>query len=82
MNDYEKNFNEARATISDIDKEIAVLFEKRMNAAKAVAEYKKVNGLPIEDLAREESLIKSNSELVKDEEIRSYYINYLKNTMN
>ena len=30
MNDYEKNFNEARATISDIDKEIAVVFEKRI----------------------------------------------------
>ncbi|MGN0526680.1 MAG: bifunctional chorismate mutase/prephenate dehydratase [Acutalibacteraceae bacterium] len=82
MNDYEKKFNEARKIIADIDKDIAVLFEKRMNAAKDVAEYKKVNGLPIEDLAREESLIKSNSELIKDEEIRSYYINYLKNTMN
>lgn len=81
MTDYDKKFQEARKTISDIDKEIAVLFEKRMEAAVHVAEYKKVNGVPIEDIVRENHLIETNSMLVKNDEIRSYYVNFLKNTM-
>ncbi|MBQ8182618.1 MAG: chorismate mutase [Clostridia bacterium] len=81
MNDYEKNFRMARADISEIDKEIAKLFEKRMKAAVHVAQYKKANGIPIEDLVRENQLIEANSSLIENDEIRSYYINFLKNTM-
>lgn len=81
MIDYEKKFQNARKIISDTDKEIAALFEKRMNAVKDVAEYKRVNGIPVEDSARENHLIENNSVLVEDDEIRSYYINFLKNTM-
>ena len=81
MTDYDKNFRNARETISRVDKEIAKLFEERMKAAVDVAEYKKVNGLPIEDMSRENQLIESNSALIEDDEIRSYYISFLKNTM-
>ena len=81
MSDYAKAFQEARKAISDIDKDIAVLFEKRMEAAVKVAEYKKINGLPIEDLERENHLIDTNSALINNDEIRSYYVNFLKNTM-
>lgn len=81
MNDYKKEFQQARATISEIDKEIAVLFEKRMEAVQDVALYKKVNGIPVEDSVREKALVETNSQLVKNDEIRSYYVNFLKNTM-
>lgn len=81
MIDYEKMFQDARTTIGDVDKEIASLFERRMNAVKAVAEYKKANGVPVEDTAREEYLINKNSALVSDDEIRSYYVNFLKYSM-
>lgn len=81
MNDYCRKFEEARKIISETDKEIARLFEIRMKAAVDVAEYKKQNGVPIEDLVRENHLIESNSALVKDDEIRSYYVSFLKNTM-
>ncbi len=81
MIDYTKNFHDARKTISEIDKEIATLFEKRMKAVEGVAEYKKVNGIPVEDAVREAQLIEANSSLVGNDEIRSYYINFLKNTM-
>ena len=81
MNDYKKEFQEARASISEIDKEIAQLFEKRMEAAEKVALYKKANGIPVEDVVRENQLIEANSQLVKNDEIRSYYVNFLKNTM-
>lgn len=81
MNEHDIKFQNARKTIADIDKEIAVLFEKRMKASEDVAEYKKLNGLPIEDLVREAQLIESNSQIVSDDEIRSYYINFQKNIM-
>ncbi len=81
MNEYDMNFQNARKTISDIDKEIAVLFEKRMKASETVAEYKKTNGLPIEDLVRESQLLENNSQLVSNDEIRSYYVNFQKNIM-
>ncbi len=81
MTDYDKKFREARRTISEIDKEIAKLFEKRMIAAGEVAEYKKVNGIPVEDTARENQLIEANSTLVENDDIRSYYISFIKNTI-
>ncbi len=81
MNEYDKRFGEARETISQVDKEIAKLFEKRMKAAVDVAEYKKVNGIPVEDMVREKQLIETNSLLIESDEIRSYYVSFLKNTM-
>ncbi len=77
MDELEK----ARKEINEADKGIAELFCKRMNAVRAVAEYKKKRGLPILDTAREDAVIAKNSALVEDEELRSYYVNYLKYTM-
>ena len=45
--------SEAREAIGQADKEIAALFEKRMQAVRTVAEYKRENGLPVFDSARE-----------------------------
>lgn len=72
----------AREIIGETDRKIAALFEKRMQAVKTVAEYKKENGLPVFDSSREEYLIKKNSAYIEDEEIRSYYINFQKSTMD
>ncbi len=72
----------ARQEINEIDKAMAELFERRMNAAKDVAEHKKENGLPIFDASREEDVIKRNSAYISSDEIRPHYINFLKNTMN
>ena len=54
------NLENARKIISQVDKEIATLFEKRMEAVKDVAEYKKVNGVPVEDTVREAALLEKN----------------------
>ncbi len=82
MNEIEKNFIKARKTIADVDKEIARLFEIRMKAVKDVAVYKKINGIPVEDTEREKILLEENSQMIEDEEIRSYYVNFQKTTMN
>ena len=71
----------ARETIGEVDAEIARLFCKRMEAAEAVAEYKKERGLPILDQGREDALIAQNSALVEDPVWREYYVNFLKYTM-
>ena len=46
----------ARQLINETDKEMARLFEQRMDAVKMVAAYKKEHGLPVEDLAREKEI--------------------------
>ena len=71
----------AREIINKVDKEMARLFEMRMDAAKTVAEYKKENGLPIDDFGREKEIIARNSEYIKNEEYRSYYVNFLRNNI-
>ena len=67
--------------INEADKGIAELFCKRMNAARLVAEYKMERGLPVLDEARENAVIAKNSALIEDEELRAYYVNFIKYTM-
>ena len=71
----------ARKIINEIDKEIARLFCKRMEAVKLVAEHKAEHGLPILDSGREEAVIEKNSAYVDDADLRSYYISFIKSTM-
>ena len=74
--------DKARQIINEVDKEMASLFEKRMDAAKVVAQYKKEHGLQITDKNREEELVKRNSSFLKNEEYLSYYVNFLRNNMD
>lgn len=78
MADIEK----ARKEINEIDREMALLFEKRMEAVKEVAEFKRERGLPLEDLTREAEVIARNSEFVENDDIRSYYVNFLQYGMD
>lgn len=75
------DLNEARQIINDVDKEMAELFEKRMQAAEIVAAYKREHGIPIDDFKREEEIIEKNSALIKNEDYRSYYVNFLRNNI-
>lgn len=67
------SMDEARARIEAIDKEMATLFEKRMECSKFVAEYKKLNGLPVLDKNREKILIEKNVNYLNDSEVEAYY---------
>jgi len=78
MADIEK----ARKEINEVDREIARLFERRMAAVREVAEYKRERGLQIEDLNREKEVIERNSELVEDDELRQYFVNFLQMNMD
>ncbi len=78
MNDLQK----ARRIINETDVEMARLFERRMDAVRLVAAYKKERGLPVEDMGREEEIIKRNTALITDGDYRSYYVNFLQNTIS
>ncbi len=71
----------ARSTINEVDREMARLFEKRMDAVKSVANYKRERGLQIFDPAREAEVISRNSKLIENGEYRSYYVNFLQSNM-
>lgn len=71
-----------RQKIREADTEMARLFEKRMEAVKEVAAYKQKNGLQVYDPVREALLVEQNSALIENDELRSYYINYLHGVMD
>ena len=69
---------EARTQINEIE---AALFERRMQAARVIAEYKKERGLQIYDAKREQAVIEKNAAYIKDPDIRSYYVRFLQDEM-
>lgn len=72
---------DARLQINEIDKEMAALFERRMQAARVIAEYKKERGLQIYDAKREQAVIEKNSAYINDSDIRSFYVKFLQDEM-
>ena len=71
----------ARKIINEVDSQMAELFVKRMKAVELVCEHKMEFGLPILDQKREDEVVERNSELVDDEILKEYYIDYLKHLM-
>ena len=71
---------QARKVIDEVDKQMALLFEKRMNAAKQVASYKKKNGLLVEDAEREKALVQKMLANIENEELKTYYIGFIPKT--
>ncbi|MBR3964889.1 MAG: chorismate mutase [Clostridia bacterium] len=75
--------SEARAIINEVDKEMAALFRRRMEAAKMVGEYKMARGLPVLDEKREDELVRRNLEYLSEseEDVRAGYACFLRSTM-
>ena len=74
--------NKARDEIRRVDKEMAKLFEERMEAAEKVAAYKKEHGLPIYDAKQEDAVIERNTALIENGDLLPYYKDFLKYTMD
>ena len=77
-----KELTDIRLEINDIDKKMAELFEQRMVLAKEIADYKLAHGLSLVDSKREEEVIRKNLEFIRDEKVKSYYVNFIKDVMN
>lgn len=78
----ENKLDKARKIINEVDSQMAELFVKRMRAAEMVYEHKKEFGLPILDQAREQAVIEKNTELIDDDVLKGYYIDFLNNMMS
>lgn len=64
----------ARKIINECDLKMVELFKKRMEASRMVAEYKYENDLPVLDSSREFEIINKNIDLLKDENLKEYYL--------
>lgn len=74
--------DKARNIINATDKEMAKLFEQRMDAVRMVAHYKQEHGIPVDDFGREAEIIARNSEMVASDDYRSYYVDFLRSTID
>ena len=61
------DMNEYRNQIDEIDAQLTALFQKRMDTAAKIAEYKKENGLPVFDPARERAKLADVASKVRPE---------------
>ena len=77
-----KDISESRKNIEDIDRQMAALFEKRMQCSHEIAEYKKAKGIPVFDSSREKSLIEKNEAYIVDTELKPYYRQFMKDIMD
>ena len=77
MNELEK----LRVEIDDIDTKICKLFEKRMEVAKAIGQYKKENGLEVLDSKREDIVLEKASKRIKNKNLEKYYLELVKELM-
>lgn len=77
MERMEKN----RKIIDEIDKEMAILFEKRMSVCEDIADFKKEHALPVFDKAREDKILNERASVIKDDIHREYYTKFLQNVM-
>ncbi len=72
----------SREEISRIDREMAALFERRMDEAAKIAEYKKKRGLPIKDKTREDALINADRSLIANPDYEGLYTDFLRHTID
>lgn len=68
--------DDARNKINVIDEKMVELFEERMAAVLEVLKYKKEHNLAIFDGKREKELIEKNVGLLKNEELKKYYLEF------
>lgn len=61
-----KELAQIRAELDQVDRGVVKLFEKRMNLARQVAEYKMAHGLPVLDRTREEVVLASRVGMLED----------------
>ena len=74
--------DDLRETISSVDKRMAELFQQRMEAVRALAAYKREQGLAIEDKEHEARKLAELSTCISDEALRPFYASFLENTMH
>ena len=73
-----ERLNELRTKIDAIDKEMAKLFEQRINIVKEIATVKKEINYPSYDQGRETFILIRNGAYIEDKEIRMMYFEMMR----
>ena len=68
-----------REIINETDREMARLFEQRMEAVRRIAMWKKEHGLPILDAKREQEVIERNLRCIQSDDLRGDYELFIRN---
>ncbi len=76
-----ENIQNSRQKINQIDKQMAELFEQRLQVCEDVAKYKKERGLPVFDKERENSHLLESAKQIKNPVYAGYYTDFLTNVM-
>ena len=71
-----------RDEISEIDRQMAGLFEKRMQVCAKIGAFKKAAGLPVRDRKRENTLLTANSAYITDPAVAPHYVTFQKSVMD
>ena len=72
----------ARKEIEKIDRELAALFERRMELSAVIGKYKAENGLPVRDPDRERALTEKNLSYLKNGKFQPYYAAFLRKVID
>ena len=67
-----ENLETLRKEIDEIDKQLAVLIEKRLEIVTKVGAYKKENNIPIQDIKRDKAVINNALRNINDEKYNEY----------
>lgn len=70
-----------RKQIDRIDNKFVKLFQKRMDVAKKVGEYKKEHGMQIFVAEREKAILKKRTSQIKNSEYKKYAADFFENLM-
>ena len=65
-----KTLDQCRAELDAIDAQLVSLFEKRMQIARDVAQYKHAHNLNILDASRESAVLESRAAMLQDETLK------------
>ena len=67
---------QARQTVDEVDRQMAELFVRRMDAVRVIGAYKKEHGLPVFDPEREKTVLENGAAAVP-EAYRAYFVRLL-----
>ena len=67
--------------IHKADKDHAEAYDRRMEAVKGTAEYKKAHGISAEETIHDQPIVDSDAGFIEDPEIRSYFVPFLKSAL-
>lgn len=77
-----KTLDEARIQIDKIDRDMARLFEERMQVVEEVVAYKLANNLQVLDSSREQQVIDKNKAYIQHAEFEPFYIDFITHLMS